>query len=400
MKGIVIIPCRGTLDSGDHLVKTLEHVFYPMPRLDYEIVIVDDNPTALVHPDSLMKRFPNLHVVHTSGEIGCAGSRDFGVSHSPVDLHDDDILIFLDAHMNPNLYQDVYPGNFIDKISRHLEKKRTRILCGKCYAIDRSTWYAYSDGKKACAGYGATIEFHGPNEIFEPRWIDTRRGNLPPFCSKFAGDPLLFRVPVIHGACYAMTVAVYRFLEGFSGLDEWGSDEVYLSLKAYIADRSTYQCGVMEDVRVGHLFEPTGKHPERRLPLTFNKFRVIRELFPSHLVEPYIELVRLRESGGDEAYAKYLERDSDIAQRRTHWIEKFSEKNVETWFKAFERDFETPAMKKVKNATPFLKKFSNAAHKPLAMKSLYTSTSQFSDVPKLKTAGSIPQNSTPWLIGP
>jgi hypothetical protein len=400
MKGIVIIPCRGPLDSGEHLLKTLEHVFYPAPLLDHEIVIVDDNPTALVDPESLTKRFSNLHVVHTSGGIGCAGSRDFGVSHSPVELHDDDILIFLDAHMNPNLYQDIYPGNFIDKIARHLEKNRTRILCGKCYALDGSTWYAYGNGKKACAGYGATIEFHGPKEIFEPRWIDTRPPNLPPFCNKLTRDPLAYRVPIIHGACYAMTVSVFRYLEGFSGLEEWGSDEVYLCLKAYIADRHTYQCGVMEDTRVGHLFEPSGRHPERRLPLTFNKFRVIRELFPSHLVEPYIELVRLKELEGKDAYAKYLEKEPEIAQRRLHWIEKFSEKNIETWFKAFEREFETPASKKLKNATPFLKKFSNAAHKPSEMKSLYESTPQFGGVPKMKAASTTPQNTTPWPICP
>ena len=398
MKGIVIIPCRGPQDSGEHLLRTLEHMNYPVPKNDHEIIIVDDNPTASVDPGVLKTRFSNTHVIHTSGGIGCAESRDFGVSRCPVELHDDDILIFLDAHMNPNLYQDLYPGNFIDKIARHLEANRTRILCGKCYVMDAETWYA--DIHRPRAGYGATIEFHGPNEIFEPRWIDTRPGKIPPYFKKFAHDPLAYRIPIIHGACYAMTYAVFRYLEGFSGLEEWGSDEIYLCLKAYIADRRTYQCGVMEDVRVGHLFSPSGPHPERRLPLTFNKFRVIRELFPSHLVEPYIELVRMKESMGEQAYAEYLKKEPEIAARRRHWIDIFSEKNIETWFKKFEREFETPALKKQKLASPFLKKFTKAVHKPREMKSLLVSTARFAGVPKMKAMDAPPQNTPPWPIDP
>lgn len=400
MKGIVIIPCRGPRDSGEHLLKTLEHLFYPVPRLAHEVIIVDDNPADRLDPDVIKKRFPGAFLIRTPGGIGCAASRDFGVSHSPVELSNDDILVFLDAHMNPNLFQDIYQGNFLDKIARHLEINATRILCGKCYSLDPATWYGFADPAKSRAGYGATVEFHGPGEILEPRWIDTRRQKLPPYFKKLSNDPLAFRIPVIHGACYAMTVSVFRHLEGFSGLEEWGSDEVYLCLKAYIAGRREYQCGVMEDVRVGHLFNPTGPHPERSLPMVLNKFRVIKELFPLHLVGPYIELVRLKERDGGEAYKQYLEKEAEIAQRRAHWTEIFSEKNIESWFNVFNREFGTPELEKRMNANQFLKRFTKAASKPREMKTFFEATVQFSNVMMLKPASGPHENTPPPPTGP
>jgi hypothetical protein len=393
MKTIVIIPCKGPDDSGKYLMKTLEHIYYPIPYLEHFVLIVDDNPNPAVDIGLLVEKYPHVRILHTGGNIGCAGSRNFAVQHAPVDIADDDILVFLDAHMNPNLHQDEAPGNFLDKISRHIAYNPKRILCGKCYALDPVTWYAYR-GKAARSASGAELEILGGKGIIEPRWISSKK--RPLYFKKFPGDPNSYHIPLIHGACYAMTAGVFRYLEGFSGLKEWGSDEVYLCLKAYVAGPREYQCGVMEDVRVGHVFIPSGPHPERREAMVLNKFRVVKELFPSHLVDPYIELIRMREPLGNEAYALYREKEPEIAERRAHWEEKFTLKRIESWLKSYEREFSSAPMEKSRKATPFLRKFTSIAHAPRQMGTFFKSTQKFSAAPLAATAtGGTPVNTRP-----
>ena len=399
MKGIVIIPCRGPADSGEYLLKTIEHLRYPAPRLDYEIIVVDDNPTTRIDPAILEEKFPGIHILQTPGGIGCAGSRDFGVSHAPFEIADDDILAFLDAHMNPNLFQDYAPGNFLDKIAKHLAINPKRILCGKCFALDRETWYA-STGDEAPVAYGAELELLGKAAIVEPRWIGADPKKLPPYFKKLYKDPLAFHIPLIHGACYGMTAGVFRYLEGFSGLVEWGSDEVYLCLKAYIAGPQEYQCGVMEDVRVGHLFDPTGPHPERCMALVLNKFRVVKELLPSHLVDPFIELIRLREPSGKEAYQQYMKEEPAIAKRRVHWEEKFSKKRIDSWLKLFEREFHSKRLEQSRASTPFLRKFTRIAHTPQQLGAFFSSTDKFRTARLAATVASGSNTNTKPPVGP
>ncbi len=395
MKAVVIIPCRGPDDSGKYLIKTLEHIYYPVPRIDHLVVVVDDNPVPTVNLGGLSEKLPPIQVLHTGGNVGCAGGRDFGVQHCPIDIADDDILVFLDAHMNPNLHQDIAPGNFLDKIAWHMAINPKRILCGKCYALDPETWYGYT-GTDARVAYGAELEILGEKAIMEPRWIGTDPKQLPAFFKKLPRDPLAFHIPLIHGACYAVTAGAYRYLEGFAGLEEWGSDEVYLSLKAYIAKPREYQCGVMEDVKVGHLFNPSGPHHERREAMVLNKLRVVKELFPSHLVDPYIELLRIKEPLGKKAYDLFLQKVQEIGKRRTHWEEKFSIKRIESWLKAFELEFKSAKLEKSRKANPFLKKFTTIAHVPPKLSAFYKATQKFSAVPMAASAAlGISTNSKP-----
>ncbi len=384
MRALVIIPCSGQNDSTKYLLKTLEHLYYPIPEIQHNIIVVDDNKEPTINIEEITKKYPSSTIKYSGGNLGSAGCRDFGVQNSGVNLESNDIIVYLDAHMNPNLYQDRYPGNFLDKIAKHLAGNPNRLLCATCVDLDPKTWYAYvRKDEKAEFLYGTELEIVGPDTLLEPRWISAKSSNQLKYFKSFAGDPDVYRIPVIHGACYAMTYGTYIDLEGFAGLDGWGSEEVYLSLKGYIADPKKYQSGVMKDVIAGHVFKPTGDHPERTDSMIFNKIRIVKELFPTHLINSYTQLLLNREHKSIAARERLQAEEASLDGRRSHWITKLPHGRIEKWLKAFEKDFESDTLKKKKSATPFTKKFSNVMHKPKECHSFYQKEKQFT---KVKTA--------------
>lgn len=121
---------------------------------------------------------------------------------------------------------------------------------------------------------GATLSLYGDkgDDIFEGKWRDHRTDDQ--------------EIPCLMGASYFIHRDVFFKLNGLRQLRMWGSDEPYLSLKAWLAG---HDIRIMRTVRIGHKFRvPDPKDGKYHAPYStaawygiYNKIRCAKTLMNS-----------------------------------------------------------------------------------------------------------------------
>ena len=249
----VIIPF---LNEGLEVVETVKSIRqHVQDRV--EIIVINDFSTDEVDYASLLSPYKVYYFINTT-RMGVAASRDKGVM-----LCKTPYFVLLDAHMR------VYNDAWLPEIVKLLSHNDRQVLCAQTEQLWKE------DGNiitldDATPVYGAYLTFNRHSLVPNIEWnyIESH-------------DSIHFqRILAILGAGYAASKRYWQYLKGLEGLQLFGCDEAYISLKVWLEGG---QCILMKNHRFGHIYRKKAPYRVATASYVYNHLFIAYTLFPVHL---------------------------------------------------------------------------------------------------------------------
>ena len=234
------------LNEGEYLRRTVENLSASLPE-DGEIIVVDDGSTDgsadLLKPDG-----DRLKVLRQRKRLGIASARNLGARHARGK-----VLVFSDAHVaappqwtGPLLHALLDPD--VGAVNPAIRAMR---YPGDYLSPKRST----NNGNGEATGYGLGWSDAG----LSCEWLACK-------------GPKPYPVPLLGGGFLAMRRSVFAATGGFdTGLVVYGSEDAELSLRLWTLG---YECLVVPEVEVAHLFRGEIPYEVDWEPVLYNKLRL------------------------------------------------------------------------------------------------------------------------------
>jgi len=263
-----------TLNEGDYLRQTVEHLERSLPS-DSEIIVVDDGSTD--GSVAGLGRRDRLRLLQTPG-VGVARARNAGGRAAAGD-----VLVFADAHiaMEPGCWEPL-----VDELQDPRVGAVNPAVCDMQYPDD--------------SGYGMCF---GGFDLSSKWLYDEPREPRP--------------VPLLIWACAAMRKQLFDESGGFDeGMIRWGSIDNEMSVRLWLEG---YELRVVPGVRVSHLFRTTRPYPMTWSAALHNRLRLA---FVHFDVEQRARVVDALRGEPDFPEAMALTADGDIGSRRRTLMER------------------------------------------------------------------------------
>jgi GT2 family glycosyltransferase len=217
-------------NEGGNLLSTVESLLASLPP-GGEIVVVDDCSTD-ASADHLIGYY-GVTVLRPPERLGVARSRNYGARQTTGA-----VVVFSDAHMQ-------VPWNWWAAVQAALADPQTGAASPAVSIMH----------KREVKGYG--LRWCG--SAMDTEWLP-RQGSTP------------YPVPVLPGCFLAMRRDAFERTGGFdSGLDEWGMNDVEISLRLWTLG---YECRIVPSVDVAHLFRSAHIYPVKWEVVLHNMLRV------------------------------------------------------------------------------------------------------------------------------
>ena len=254
----IIMPC---LNEGEEVRNTIESIYETFDSKQIQIIVIDDYSDNTVSLDGI-KDFKDVIKIRNKQRQGVDKCRQMGgeMTQTPY-------LFIIDAHLR------FVKDKWLEKIEECLEREPQTVFCTTCLGLG----YGTMDLNKVKGKYyGANILFLDPNapksresrECLECKW-------------KKKEDQIEYIVPSILGASYFMRKDWFDYIGGFRGLEMWGSSEILISLKSWMAGG---KCKIRTDLEIGHKFRSNSPFTTFISFLYYNKIYICDVLdFPKEL---------------------------------------------------------------------------------------------------------------------
>lgn len=254
----IIMPYLNELEED--VVNTIKSINENFDSDLIEIIAIDDKSEVQID----LSDYENVKQFRNDQRMGVDWCRDKGaeVAESPY-------LFILDAHMK------LVKNRWLEIIEDCLKREPKSIFTTTCLGLGYGTMDL---SKHKGRYYGADILLLDPTasksresrECLEPKWRNKE-------------SEIEYRIPCVLGASYYVTKEYFDYLHGFRGLKMWGSSEVLISLKSWMAGG---QCRIRTDLEIGHKFRSHSPFVTGILFLYFNKAYMCEVLnFPKELKE-------------------------------------------------------------------------------------------------------------------
>lgn len=283
MKKITLI--IAALNEGNEPLKTIESIYATADPKLFEIILFNDGSTKWVE---IPKKYKEVTVIHNDMRRGVAWCRDEGVR-----LAETKYVCILNARMR------FVPG-WIEKALEYLAKYQKTIFCTTSVVLwepdedkkieadlkdlnakkERTAeenailehaedaikkWKEATKGIKALdqiddqkeRRYGADIvEFeYGNDLVINPIWRDPEEGDC-------------YKIPCVLGANYFTSKKWYQYIGGLEGLNWYGGDEEFLSLKSYAFGGDVR---IIKEIEIGNLYRYFKNYPDVITAFFMNK---------------------------------------------------------------------------------------------------------------------------------
>lgn len=287
------------LNEGEEVVRTLSSVLeYAAGKVD--VIVINDGSGTLYDYENMLAPYSGITYIRNEKRRGVAACRDMGVklSQTPYFLH-------LDAHMR------FYCGGWVDEIVALLEEDDRRILCCQTKVLkkDDSGEVVEVRRKKTC---GARINFSDGDNLLSPDWI---------YSAESHPESAVVDIPCVLGATYAASKRYWEYLRGYEGLVLYGSEEPYISIKAWLEGG---RCQLIRDIEVGHIYRD--RFPYRVDPAEpmYNKMLIASVLLPGDLKEKVFDICRRQSEAIFRSVTDQLERNSEKLAELREYYKKIS----------------------------------------------------------------------------
>lgn len=246
------------LNEYEEPVRTVESIYNTCNPDHIDIIAIDDGSTEHFTD---FRTFPNVNVIRNPERTGVAACRQQG-----AELVQTPNMMIIDGHMR------FKNDNWLERITSVLEEEPKTILCTTCVALSEDQM----DIQKATTKYyGADILLEDASQtdsiiagqILEPKWATEKPGNE-------------YDIACILGANYAGRTDWINKLWGFKGLQKWGGDEVFLSLKNWMAGG---KCKLIKDIEIGHKFRNNAPYTTLIHNMYYNKMWICHTILPNDL---------------------------------------------------------------------------------------------------------------------
>lgn len=246
--------CLSFLNEGEEVGNTVRSIRETAGN-SVDIIAVNDASTDGYDYESDLKGL-NVHYFVNKRRIGSAAGKEKAVQISSTPY-----FLLLDAHMR------FYQKDWAQRIVEELEKNSHQLLCCQNKALVKEADGTIKD-KGEMGAYGAYLQFEEEFYIPQIKW----NGNLQVSCLEPG------QIPAVLGACYCASKEYWNKLKGYQGLLQYGSEEAYISIKAWMEGGG---CRLLNDISIGHIYRDQAPYRSRGLHLVYNHVVTTELLFPS-----------------------------------------------------------------------------------------------------------------------
>ena len=224
-----------------------------------DIIVINDFSTDEIDYQESLKPY-NVYYVLNSQRQGVAASRDRGVR-----LCKTPFFLLLDAHMR------VYNDCWLSDMVALLEQNDRQLLCAQTRQLWRNEDNEVVELNDVAPVYGAYATF--PKEALAPNieWNYVQKDS----------EAETQDVPCVLGAGYASSKRYWEYLRGLSGLEQFGCDEDYISLKVWYEGG---RCVLLKKHAFGHIYRSNAPYPISSSAYVFNYLLIAYTLLPTDLM--------------------------------------------------------------------------------------------------------------------
>ena len=293
-------------NEGDELINTVRGIRNSTGEA-VDIIVIDDSSTDGIDYSVFLSCY-NVRYVKNKKRIGAAASKEKGIR-----LCKSRYFILLDSHMR------FYQQDWHHAIVKELRNDDMQILCCQTKVlVSRNGAVEDSDAPNA---YGAYIYLGTDSLIPRAKW------NISPDRDIIQGGC----IPCVLGASYASSVRFWKKIRGYEGLLGFGSEEPYISIKAWLAGG---KCKIMEDIIIGHIYKDSNARYNMYGEFIYNLLFVSQMLLPKAI---YCRTDLLARKADRNKYSKAVilleENAENIKHLRSYFLQTFDFKRRDGYLK-------------------------------------------------------------------
>jgi len=255
----IVIPYLNEPDN--EVYKTVKSIYETADPI-FNIITIDDGSEQKFKVD--LSEFKDVRQIINKERIGVDGCRQMG-----GELSQTENLLILDSHMR------FKKDNWINKMVESCDAEPDTIWCSTSLGLGYDTKMDLNRHKGKY--YASDILFYNKEssknrpstECLECKW-------------KKKGEGLIYEVPCVLGAVYFMKKKRFDYVKGFKGLKMWGSSEIFLSLKNWLAGGLSK---IHTGIEVGHLYREAAPYRTGIKYLIYNKKYICDTILPEEIGE-------------------------------------------------------------------------------------------------------------------
>jgi glycosyltransferase involved in cell wall biosynthesis len=229
-----------------------------------EIIIINDASDDGFDYQSIAEKYSVTYIINQE-RLGVAASRDLG-----VELCKTPYFLLLDSHMR---FYDVL---WVQRIVDELKYDERTLLCCQTKALTRKNGLLLLMAGRQ-SSYGAYLTYNN----MEPIWTFAK----PEFNEEQQTTP----IACVLGAGYACSKKYWQHLKGLDGLQQYGNDEPYISMKVWLEGGT---CKLLKDVIVGHIYRPRLPYSVTPTSRLYNRLLIISLLLPTTFRKNILSQIR------------------------------------------------------------------------------------------------------------
>ena len=237
------------LNEEEEVQRTIDSIYQTANPDRFEIIVIDDCSQKI----SKISERREIKIIRNVERMGVDFCRQMG-----ADMATTPFLFICDSHMR-------FPNGWLNKVIDCINREKNTLWCTMCMGLG----YGNMDLARSRDKYrGADIVFHnGSNEILEPKWRNSTEN----------GE---YEIPCVLGANYGVSKEWFDYIHGIRGLKMWGSSEMFMSLKTWMAGGA---CKINTDIRIGHKFRKSAPYSTASWNMIYNKIFICKTILPENL---------------------------------------------------------------------------------------------------------------------
>ncbi len=244
------------LNEGYEVERTVSSVL-EFAENKVDILVINDGSNSLYDYEKMLRPYPNIKYVKNEVRQGVTACRHWGVQQIETPY-----FILLDAHMR------FYEKGWVDKIVSYLQEDDRRILCCQTRALmkDESEEIVLYPNRRT--SYGAYIILQQEDKLLSPKWI---------YKSRMYSHNAIEDIPCVLGATYAASKRYWNHIKGLEGLEMYGYEEPYISMKTWLEGG---KCQLIKDIEVGHIYRTKFPYRVSNDEMMYNRMWIASVLLP------------------------------------------------------------------------------------------------------------------------
>lgn len=150
--------------------------------------------------------------------------------------------------------------------------------------------------------YGAYIILQQEDKLLSPKWI---------YENRMYSDEAIENVPCVLGATYAASKRYWDYIKGLEGLELYGYEEPYISMKTWLEGG---KCQQIKDIEVGHIYRTKFPYRVGNDEMMYNRMWIASVLLPEEWKKRVYEMSRKQSENIFQSVMARLEAKKDTIE--------------------------------------------------------------------------------------